>query len=373
MKRIPAIEGLRAYLALWVVCNHVLAFSGFEPYRESGMVKLAMEGYLAVNIFMCISGFVIFLLLDQRRENYRQFICRRFFRIYPLYALVICASVPLAALNLWAFSQNREPFLDNFSGYWRQVTPEFFHNWTWNFPLHLSLFQGLAPNAVAGQNFMQALLPPAWSITLEWQFYLLAPLFFGCATTGRVRRIGLLAVVALAVFCGHRYSWNIGFLPYNLEFFGLGAVSYFACKYFQSHPTGLPGDSLFPVALLSALSLFLLSARAHGVLPLCLWGIFLALILEPPSSLSSRLQIVFTHPVVDYLGNISYSMYLSHWLVLIVVHAVWTRLFPALNQAVYFWSLLGVTITATIGVSALLHRLVEIPGMAWGRRLAAKL
>ena len=107
--RLAPIEGLRAYLALWVVVTHVMffssaAFQGLNPAGAlRGLVRLLESGPLAVQVFMIISGFVITVLLDKRRENYAQFIVRRFFRLYPVYLLLI-------AVNLVAYAWRWDTF-----------------------------------------------------------------------------------------------------------------------------------------------------------------------------------------------------------------------------------------------------------------------
>ena len=56
MKRFPAIEGLRAYLAVWVLVDHVMGYSGYyDDGILRGLAKLLAEGRLAVDLFMAIS------------------------------------------------------------------------------------------------------------------------------------------------------------------------------------------------------------------------------------------------------------------------------------------------------------------------------
>lgn len=51
-------------------------------------------GY-AVDVFIILSGFVIFYLLDHQHLSYRVFICRRFFRLAPLFFLVVLIAIPI--------------------------------------------------------------------------------------------------------------------------------------------------------------------------------------------------------------------------------------------------------------------------------------
>ena len=126
-------------------------------------------------------------------------------------------------------------------------------------------------------------------------------------------------------------------------------------------------DIAFPVACCFALFLFGLSGQAWSMIPVGLWMAFLGLLLEHPSSIFSRLvSPLLTNPVVLYLGRISYSLYLSHILVIIVAQNALLTWAPDLNQMAY----LGVLLVCT---TAVLYRYLEIPGMHAGRALARRL
>jgi len=82
---------------------------------------------------------------------------------------------------------------------------------------------------------------------------------------------------------------------------------------------------------------------------------------------------LLTNPIVRYLGRISYSLYLSHTVVIIVIQYALVTWAPGLSQMVYFRVLLANTTAVTIAVSAVLYRCLEIPGIQAGRSLARRL
>src|SRR5262245_31635660 len=86
--RLGAVEGMRAYLALWVVVCHAMWASGYEPAMLSGLPSVLRQGDLAVEVFVIISAFVIFLLLDTKKLTFGSFIVRRFFRLFPLFIVL---------------------------------------------------------------------------------------------------------------------------------------------------------------------------------------------------------------------------------------------------------------------------------------------
>ena len=74
-----------------------------------------------------------------------------------------------------------------------------------------------------------------------------------------------------------------------------------------------------------------------------------------------------------YLGRISYSLYLSHILVIIVIQYALLTWAPDLSQMAHFGVLLVCTTAVTIAVSTVLYRYLEVPGIHAGRALARRL
>lgn len=97
--RLALLEGLRGFLALYVVLDHSLEYSGVDEIAHP--LGFLRGGRYAVNEFVILSGFVIFYLLDKRTEGYRAFITRRFFRLYPIAILMFAVAVPISLLRLW--------------------------------------------------------------------------------------------------------------------------------------------------------------------------------------------------------------------------------------------------------------------------------
>jgi peptidoglycan/LPS O-acetylase OafA/YrhL len=240
----------------------------------------------------------------------------------------------------------------------------------WNIPLHILMLHGAVPDRLV-KDAPSAFLVPAWTVSLEWQFYLVAPLAFAWAVSAKpYRRLGLCALCAV-LFLARRYVIPtvefVAALPFHVEFFFLGAASYFFYKGRAAHQLS---DAAFPVAFCLAAFLLWLSGLTQSLIPVVLWMAFFGLLLEQPSSLSSRVVApLFTNPLVLYLGRISYSLYLSHALVIIVIQAALLKWAPSLSQIGHFGMLLACTMPATVAVSTVLYRYLEAPGIQAGRTL----
>ena len=231
--RLNAVEGLRGYLALWVLVCHVLWAAGFEVEALSGLPKLLRRGEYAVDVFVIVSGFVIFLSLDTRQESYKQFIVRRFFRLFPLFIVLFALAIPLSRLSLWNVAHASQYLTPNQAQYLIDTVGMWWQNIHWHAPLHLLMMHGMVPELLL-PHAPDSFLMSAWSVSLEWQFYLIAPLAFALAVSSeRFQRLGL-CVICLLLLLGARYvipSVPLGAaLPFHVEFFFLGAASYFVYK-----------------------------------------------------------------------------------------------------------------------------------------------
>lgn len=207
MKRFSAIEGLRGWLAWIVVVSHLAQASDVYVH---GLGPAALRaGQIAVLVFVIISGFVITHLVTERPEPYGRYLLRRFMRIFPAFA--VTSIIGFYAIDLYAATQSHVAWAND---------PNFAHRLAWFIGLarsdheffwrhafaHLAMLHGaisstLLPFAPFAFN------PPAWSISLEWQFYLLAPFAIMIA---RQPRIAVWVALAIAVFEG----------AYQLGFFG---------------------------------------------------------------------------------------------------------------------------------------------------------
>lgn len=356
MPRYVAIEGLRGWLAWTVVAAHIVLFAGFDAWHPVGWF-IAQAGFWAVAVFVMISGFVISHLLIEKSEPYGAYIVRRLMRLLPAF---LVASVLGAGAVTWAAVAAAHSPLSAIPGYgfaaqvvrWQRG---WFAHVPSNIALHLSMLHGLSPSSE------YAFLPPGWSVSLEWQYYLIAPLLLVAVKRGATwtTAAALLVAAAWNATLGQVFA-SPSALPAMGYYFVIGALSRVWLR-----PTKLPAA----LALLSLGLPFVL--RSFDLLPLGVWGAFLVFLVSEraaPGQKPGWVALALESPVARYVGERSYSVYLLHFPILWALFALTA---PYLHSRGQLAACLALAAPPLIMAAAdLSYRLVERPGMALGRRLA---
>ena len=375
MDKLKAIEGLRGYLAIWVVIGHVIVEAGFLDSDMGSFTLLLRQNFIAVEIFILVSGFVICLLLDRRKESYLEFICCRFFRIYPIFILLFAAAIPMSLIWAWNLKHSiyvapslHQCFTSEIQGSWQ--------HWKWNIFWHLSMLHSFVPDPNHARFTDTAFLGQAWSISLEWQFYLLAPFAYKAVVSPRPMYRIAVCILCLYVLLGRQFlpsSWLVGYnahggcLPFRVELFFIGAASYFLYKHFAKTCS----DVFLPVAF--CVAIFLWFRTGQLFISIYSWSVFMGLLMEDQQSYSSRACMkLFTNLPSQFLGRISYGIYLSHIMVMLLAEHLLLRANLGFSREAYFTVLLTTTLMGTVLLSAILFRYVESPGIRFGRKLAVR-
>jgi len=232
LSRIDEFDGLRGVLALWVALSHIFCWCGFSSFPLTlphllgaavgrFWVQFSFAG-AAVDTFIILSGFAISFMLHARPQSYGQFLTGRFFRIYPVYFL--CLLVGFFSIFFVPFVFANAGWQDNeyFNLYVRPALASALAHPGIHLISHLTLLFGVIPEMLLPHASI-TLLSPAWSITLEWQYYLLAPFLAWFA----LRPSGLLALGIIGsggLFYSH--FWGNAFFPAELPLFLIGIGSY---------------------------------------------------------------------------------------------------------------------------------------------------
>ncbi|WP_156759180.1 acyltransferase family protein [Microbacterium karelineae] len=329
----PDIQGLRALAVVLVVIAHV-GTPGFEG------------GFIGVDIFFVISGFLITQLLLREVDrsgtvSITQFYVRRARRILPAATVVTAAVVVYAAIFL-PLGRLHEAAAD--AG-WSSV---FLANW------HFAL-SGTDYFSVSDPSLFQHY----WSLAVEEQFYLVWPLLV-LAFVPRVGRRAFTAAAAI-VFAGSlAYSvWATGVAPEATYFntaaraFELSGGALLACALASPLASRWRHGSATIGILLIAIATVAFSEQTpfpgwYALVPVA--GTMLLLSAGPDTWTGRALS---WRPV-RYIGDISFSLYLWHWPVAMAVEAAAPHDAPFLATA-------AATIAVSMFLAALTFHYVERP------------
>jgi peptidoglycan/LPS O-acetylase OafA/YrhL len=300
----PEIDGLRALAVIAVIVNH------FNK-------DLLPSGYLGVDIFFVISGYVISRsLLGRPHQSFSEglatFYARRIKRLVP--ALIFC--VVLTSLAICLF--NQAPGVSLQTG----LTALFGAS---NIYLYSQSTDYFAPSTELNA------FTHTWSLGVEEQFYLFFPFLLWLAGFWRAKKtdiealgrklaliIGVLAIVSLICF-GSLYSSNFSAVYFLMpfRFWELGA----GCLLALLTPAGrtysdrkIAYKIINPALLLAMVGIFFIPYAETFITTIVAILLTCLLIYQfRPGSLDYKIT---THPLAVWIGLISYSLYLWHWSIL---------------------------------------------------------
>lgn len=362
--RVRELDGLRGLLALWVLLSHIVLWCGSAETIGGLWVNNAVEA------FYILSGFAISSLLCERSQTYKGFLIGRFFRVYPVYFVCLCLAVAACALVPLIL----ETASWRSTGYFAAVADlgeKERNNPYSHFLAKLLMLHGVFPRQVLPMS-ATTFLPPAWSISVEWQYYLVAPLLARFARSGS----GLLALSAVALIANRfGHSWDNplpAFLPLMLPLFVIGIGCYHVYAEFRSSGGHRSVRYVIPVIACVACSMLV---HWHSV-ALVIWGLACgSLFVEGKGGIAkalSRLRRALAHPWLQFLGKVSYPLYLVHWPVIIAALWLFLRCKPAMHASEAFVWMMVVVLPLIVGVAYFLHRFIEAPCMKFGRRLSGQ-
>ena len=363
--RFEGLEGLRGLMALWVVAGHVGNYMGYAlgvnaPY----WIKFFLLTNVPVNIFITLSGFVIFQMLYSRPDQtYRSYFMNRARRILPIYAVAFLLSLFLMdfrydvyQMSPWRSHEQLMQFGTQFDLLRSQLP--------WHVAAHALLLHGIVPETVLA-NPTESILAPAWSLSLEWQFYLLAPLLFFVVTRSRYGLLLLIGgLLAIRLLMGTQMEmFTQAFLLISWPYFALGWWS----SNFLSHQKRArqSGDFLFlgsSFAVITGATFWFAPDPRSAAVSMALWGmVFLAVSRQcAKSGFFCFVNKLLTWKGLMAVGKRSYSLYLLHVLVIDAVAYVLIKLgWLEVSSARSFLILLIFTVPIALLISWITYAQIE--------------
>lgn len=320
------------------------------------------KGKYGVQLFFLLSAFTLFFSMSHRKgkgDSKTNFFIRRFFRIAPLFYLaLIIYSLEKIGLAMAGLAEPYSFTIGNVIG-----TLSFIGN-------------GFNP------VWINSLVPGGWSITVEMTFYLIVPYLFSKLKNLKQALILTTVSVPITVSLNYflsgietPYSENVwqNFLyywfPNQLPVFLLGILVFFIYK--EGVLNKIKQKSLVSTSTLIAapVVMFALAFIGNDFAQLHLiYAILFALIMM---ALEIQNNSLVVNKITTYLGEISFSIYLTHFLIIDVVRFGLRALNieVLLSSTSYFMVLLLVTTIITVAVSHLTYKYIETPGNKLGKVL----
>lgn len=350
----PDIEGLRAIAVALVIGYHANV-----PFLSGGLI--------GVDVFFVVSGYLITSLLTRELELYGKinlirFYARRVRRLLPAVTLVVvavCLAEAILASPLVQYRVLKDAVATMFYSsniYFTHVKQNYF-------------FPGSPPSP----------LIHTWSLSVEEQFYIVWPillLLLARLLASAKMRILFLAAITVVSFAGFlwlmRFSQTGAFFlaPARAWEFGAGGLASFipnATLTRKRHLCGLAGIAGLLAMMLSAASVKTSERFPAGILAIVVIATMAILLsgVGAPDSLTARLLKL---PPLQFVGAISYSLYLWHWPVLTIARNVSTNNSPGLRSGCILVSVLLAAITYAAVENPIRHniKLMAKPGLTLG-------
>lgn len=347
--KLNQLAGLRGICAWWVVFFHSMALMQNIP---APVKSLMSHGYLAVDLFFLLSGFVIYLnyhasLVKNFPRSVSRFYWNRFTRIYPLhfvmlggYLLLFCAFYFFSSTGAAPESYTLSAFVQSF------------------FLVHMWVGADLTWNV------------PSWSISSEWFVYLFFPAMAFALNHYRNRTAWhLLAALLLAGVLHWIYAHNaidslgsdiprMALIRTMLEFLmgvQVGSLYVHHRAFLEKWRYAALAGLIAACAAYAGLAL-----PDHAIIPAAF-----ALLIAYLSVGTSPLHALLSNKVLVYLGEISYSTYMVHYFVYDLLKAGFMSNAHSINQ-LYVWLSFGVVLL----LSVVLHHAVDSPSQKYFRKLA---
>lgn len=341
MEKIISLQYVRTIASLLVLWFHVLQRLNIKPFGD-----FFLSGGYAVDLFFVLSGFIIYKTCRDN-ENWKSFAIRRLLRIYPLYLFLLI----LFTLYYTLF-HGREYTISDY-------------------------IQNILMLPYDGPLTTKSLIiGPAWSTCFEVYFYIIFTIMLIFSTDKKhivfilmilmaginiLKRIGFHGINEQEVF---QYLYSIAGSPHILNFV-LGIVLAFSNigNYLSKLIINKKAIARIIFVIIQFLFIYEHIVMYDIKLSLIITVLFFTSWLHVDKIFEMDYSSRFSRFIV-YLGDISFSIYLTHILVIDIIMN-----FLEINNV---YLLITLATTLTIGLSAITYKYIEVPFITLARNLTRK-
>lgn len=345
---IKPLTSLRFFFALLVFCRHVDFVKPHSfPLINWVTTQVFPEGYIGVSFFFILSGFILAYTYQQkimeRHTSPKAFLIARFARIYPMHIVTLLLAFPL--------------------GYKFIASGEMTH-WPARLGANLLLIQSFFNDPLTYYSFNGV----SWSISDEMFFYAMFPvIMLGFAYTGKKLWLILLVLACVAVPVFVYYNTN----PFNeylfyinpvfrLVDFGLGILIYNLFKKVSDKQVSFLQANVMEIGSMVLLTVFF---HFHSEVPqnyrfACYYWLPMCVLIFAFAFQKGIVSRIISYPFFIILGEISFSFYLLHQILIRYFFSVNKRIpTPVEKDYLIFFIILVVALL----VSYVAHRFIEMP------------
>lgn len=350
--RITYLDSIRGIAALMVVFYHFIGWN-FPDDSRFHIASIVFNGSDAVSFFFVLSGFVLSYkyLHSDAKINMKKFVFNRFFRLYPAYIITVL-------LN-FVYLHRHTPVI--------QLIKDVFSS------EHIALWSELTMVRMNHINYS-----PGWTLGVEMTLSLLMPLL----TIVAIRNIRLIVwFIPISLFMGNYISM------FSMHFC-LGILLAYYYPTIKNYD--FKQSKFYPYRFLIVSLIFILFSFRHiqklvyfgdwfysvtgffkidhfHFTGLASFGILLIVMNN------AKIQKLLSGKILSFIGLISYSIYLIHWLIVVVIMDRWDAIaahFP--NMATAYIVMLAVTVALTMLFATVMYYFVEKPFIYLSKKWSRK-
>jgi peptidoglycan/LPS O-acetylase OafA/YrhL len=350
---LPGLTPLRGIAALGVAVFHFQVY--FIRFIDKDKSMFVDKLYLMVDLFFIMSGFLIMhVYKEQFAEKisiaaFKKFIVARFARVYPLHLFTLLVLIALYVIQ----KGKMESFYDLHA-----------------IPSHLFLLHSFPLNNQLTWNI------PSWSISAEWWSYMLFPLL--CVGIFKNKKITVPLLLLVIITC---YISLLYFVPRNdiaadgdrqnlditYDYGFLRSIAGFTTGMLLYLFYGLSSvKKIFSSDIFCSIYVLLIIAGLHFGLPDIIFIPGFCVLILLVTSNTGKITAWFNNKALNFLGDISYSVYLLHFLLIVFAGKLAFKLGYQFNYETGLPFFKGAMLCTTyvlvlLMLSAISYRFVEKP------------
>jgi peptidoglycan/LPS O-acetylase OafA/YrhL len=313
--RLPALDGLRGVAILLILTSHLFQFAVERPATPVGRLAYdtVMTGWIGVDLFFVLSGFLITGILRHTKSSpryFRNFFARRTLRIFPLYFAALAVTTVLLPAIL---PQDVRVQI------WAQQSP-----WYWTYAANVAVaLRGWNPTSTQGLDHF-------WSLAVEEQFYVLWPLAVWFLRRRTLIRLcaacGLVSIGVRLVLhsLGHVEAAFV-LMPARMDALAAGALVALVAESQEDFrriqagaaPIACVGAAMMAIMIVTRGG-FILEDRVIQSVGYTIIAVIFAMLLVGAMS-SPRLTTALANAPLRFFGQYSYGLYVIHVPLLLLI------------------------------------------------------